>query len=197
LVEQIVSLWLSDPDTIVSVSLLNHHSDYEYKHSVQVASMCIVLATLCYELTRFELIDLGIGGLLHDLGKIYVPKEILSKPGKLTEEESALVKKHPEDAYVYLKRATKFDENVLTMIRDHHEALDGSGYPRGIKGTQIGRNSRIVSIADIFCALISERSYRPAYTHLDAMSIMKEGFNSKLDLKILNRLDIELRKKTT
>jgi HD-GYP domain-containing protein (c-di-GMP phosphodiesterase class II) len=188
LVEQIVGLWLSDPETLTSVTLLNNHSEYEYSHAVQVSAMSIMLATLCFNLNRFELIDIGVAGLLHDIGKIYVPKAVLSKPGKLDKEEFEALKKHPTDGSFYLSKITKFNPTILSAIEGHHECIDGSGYPKGLREHQIGRNARLVAIADTFCALISNRSYRPAYTHADACTLLKKEFYSKLDVRMVNKL---------
>jgi HD-GYP domain-containing protein (c-di-GMP phosphodiesterase class II) len=196
LIEQIISLWLSDPEVLTSITLLNTHNDYEYKHSVQVASICIILGSICFDLSRFELMDLGVGGLLHDVGKIHIDNNILTKSSKLSEEETKLIHMHPEDAYVYLKKTSRLDPTVLEMIRDHHETLDGLGYPKGISGEKIGRNARIVAVADIFCALISDRPYRPAHSHPNALEILKTDFSKKLDKRIIEVLERELGKTT-
>jgi len=114
------------------------------------------------------------GGILHDIGKIGVPDSILNKPGKLTPEEFAIVKRHPIIGE-NICRGMKTLKPVLKIIRHHHEKLDGSGYPDGIAGGAIGMPSRIMAVCDVYDALTSTRSYRGAMSRADAMTILDEG----------------------
>lgn len=104
---------------------------------------------------------LHVAGSLHDLGKIAVPLEILSKPGKLTELEFALLKTHPQVTYDILK-PLQFPESITQIMLQHHERLDGSGYPRGLRGRAILREARILAVADVVEAMCTHRPYRPA-----------------------------------
>lgn len=108
----------------------------------------------------FDLISLGKAATLHDIGKINTPTEILLKPGKLTEEEFEVIKKHPIDSYEILKESCS--SRVTQAVLQHHEKLDGTGYPYGLKGDEIGDDARIIAIADVFDAMTSIRSYHEA-----------------------------------
>ena len=135
-------------------------------------------------LTDAEIVDLEKGGLLHDVGKIGVPDAILGKPGPLTPEERKVIERHPLIGEEICKSLRSFG-CILPLIRSHHELLDGSGYPDGLKGDQIPRIIRVMTIADIFDALISLRPYRPALPLERVQGILEEYANT-------NRLDREL-----
>ncbi len=106
-----------------------------------------------------ELRDIEVASLLHDIGKIGVPDGVLQKPGRLTEEEQNLVRKHPEYGWAILRLFPDFERASL-LILHHHERIDGNGYPAGLKGEEIPLGSRIVAVVDAFDAMISSRSYR-------------------------------------
>ena len=107
-----------------------------------------------------DVLTLTVGGLLHDIGKAQVPTEILDKPGKLTEEEFAEIKKHPVIGYDYLRKQNLIGAETLAAVRHHHEYLDGSGYPDGLAAQQIGDLTRIMTICDVYGALVERRSYK-------------------------------------
>lgn len=119
-------------------------------------------------------------GLLHDVGKIGIPEEILNKPGRLTDEEFELIKQHPEMGYEILKPLSSF-QSVLNGVLYHHENHDGSGYPRGLTGEQIPLEARIIHVVDVFDALTSRRSYRDAYPVEEAVAILREESGTNLD----------------
>jgi putative nucleotidyltransferase with HDIG domain len=108
--------------------------------------------------------DLAVGGLLHDIGKLRVPDAILRKPGPLTDEEFATVKRHVETGVALLEELGGFSPEVLRLVRSHHERLDGSGYPQGARGSEIPIDVRILAVCDVYDALLSARVYRPAWT---------------------------------
>ena len=128
----------------------------------------------------------------HDVGKYYVPKTILNKPGKLTEEEYDLVMKHPIESSNLLLPV--FGEEVARIARHHHERLDGSGYPDHLKGDEIKMDERIIAVADVFDALTSKRSYRDAYSFDKAIAVMKNEFNGKLDELVIAKLEDLIKK---
>jgi putative nucleotidyltransferase with HDIG domain len=107
-----------------------------------------------------DILTLTVGGLLHDVGKAQVPTEILDKPGKLTDEEFAHIKKHPVTGYEYLRKQNVVSAETMAAVRHHHEYLDGSGYPDGLTSQQIGDLTRIVTICDVYGALVERRSYK-------------------------------------
>jgi HD-GYP domain-containing protein (c-di-GMP phosphodiesterase class II) len=126
---------------------------------------------------------LEMAALLHDVGKIGVPEEILCKPGRLTEEEFAVIRKHPEMGYEILKPIASFG-GVLDGVLYHHENTDGSGYPKGLAGQEIPLFARIMHVVDVFDALTSDRSYRAAYSLERAIEIIREEAGTKLDAEV-------------
>ena len=115
-----------------------------------------------------------IGALLHDIGKIIVPTDVLNKPGKLSAEEWAIMKRHPE-AGLELVAEIDFPGDITSIIRNHHERWDGAGYPDGLAGEQIPLAARILCVADVYDALTTTRSYRTGLTHARAAEIMRSS----------------------
>ena len=121
---------------------------------------------------------LAVGGLLHDIGKLAVPLEILNKPGKLTDEEFAAIKRHPGDGRKLLDELGGFPEPVRGLVSDHHERLDGSGYPRGLQADELCVETRILAVVDVYDALVSDRVYRSAWTPERAFGLLEEESNA-------------------
>jgi HD-GYP domain-containing protein (c-di-GMP phosphodiesterase class II) len=117
---------------------------------------------------------LAVGGLLHDIGKLSVALEILNKPGKLTDEEFAAIKRHPGDGRRLLDELGGFPEGVRELVSDHHERLDGSGYPRGLKGHELSIETRILAVVDVYDALVSDRVYRAAWSPDRAFALLED-----------------------
>ena len=144
---------------------------YTQGHCERVAFFACVLADSAGFNSR-SLFWFRIGALLHDIGKIIVPTEVLNKPGKLTDEEWAIMKRHPE-AGLELVADIDFPGDIGAIIRNHHERWDGAGYPDGLKGEAIPFAARILCVADVYDALTTTRSYRPGLTHARAAEIMR------------------------
>jgi HD domain-containing protein len=117
---------------------------------------------------------LALGGLLHDMGKLAVPREVLCKPGALTDVEFALVKRHPENGVSVLRDLGGFPETALRLVRHHHERLDGSGYPDGVGGDGLDLDTRILAVCDVYDALVSPRVYREAWSHERAIALLRD-----------------------
>jgi putative nucleotidyltransferase with HDIG domain len=125
-----------------------------------VSQLAVAIATeIGLEPNRVQ--DLAVAGLLHDVGKVHVPSEILSKPGKLTILELGLAKAHAEASY-NIVRSIKFSGPIAHIVWQHHERIDGSGYPQGLVGDQIMLEAKILGVADVVEAMVSHRPYRPA-----------------------------------
>ncbi|MEO6865281.1 MAG: HD-GYP domain-containing protein, partial [Gemmatimonadaceae bacterium] len=142
-------------------------------HCVRVADIACALA----ERAGFDIQTLfwfRIGALLHDVGKLIVPMEVLNKPGRLDEDEWRIIKRHPE-AGVELLADIEFPWDIRPMVRNHHERWDGCGYPDGLGGTAIPMSARILCIADVYDALTTTRSYRSGFDHARAVEIMIEN----------------------
>ena len=124
-------------------------------------------------------------GLVHDIGKIAVPAEILSRPGRLTETEMSLVRTHVEAGYEILK-GIEFPWPIADIVRQHHERLDGSGYPNGLKGEAISMEARIIAISDVVEAMITHRPYRPALGIETALAEIERERGDKLDAQFVD-----------
>jgi putative nucleotidyltransferase with HDIG domain len=124
--------------------------------------------------------DLEAAAILHDIGKIGTPDNILRKPSKLTEEEYAIIKKHPEYGWAVLRAVPGF-ERVSLFVLHHHEAFDGSGYPAGLQGDEIPIGSRIVSVMDSFDAMVSSRPYRKGLPLEEAVRRLQAGIGTQFD----------------
>ncbi|MBR2216567.1 MAG: HD-GYP domain-containing protein [Selenomonadaceae bacterium] len=161
---------------------MSKRGDYLVNHSLHVA----ILAGLMGEWLRWpkkEREDLIIAGLVHDIGKLKVPEEILEKTGKLTDEEFRQIKKHPEHSYDMLK-LTKLGKNrpVMMGIAQHHERTDGSGYPAKLKGDAIEPIARILAILDIYDAMAADRAYARRNSPFDVFGVLYEDIlRGKLD----------------
>lgn len=150
-------LYLSDsPDAIDSLESVMSHNYHTFVHSLQVASLALLMHSEGYSLSRDEMLDVGTGAILHDFGKIFVPQEILNKIGKLSESEIEIMKRHPEDGYVYLQKKGVLSPVALTIVRHHHERCDGSGYPHGLSSRDIPRSAQITGVADVYCTLTTD-----------------------------------------
>lgn len=156
---------------------------YTMGHSRRVSLYAKRLA-LAYEST-YNVINLSAAACMHDIGKINTPIEILQKPGKLTEEEMDIIKIHPKDSYEILK--DRIGERVALAARHHHERLDGSGYPDGLRGEEICMDARIIAIADIFDAMTCKRIYNEPRNPLDVVEYLEEN-RDKYDSAIISIL---------
>lgn len=135
--------------------------------------------------SRKEQRELRRAAFLHDIGKIRVPASLLCKPGKLTERELQIMQSHPWLGYELLSRAAESNEVVLTVARDHHERLDGSGYPRGIGGSEIGFAVRLITICDVYCAMTEERPYADTMSWSLALERMSQK-RTRLDMNLFD-----------
>jgi len=146
---------------------------YTQGHCERVAFFACVLADSAGFNSR-SLFWFRIGALLHDIGKIIVPTDVLNKPGKLTAEEWAIMKRHPQ-AGLELVAEIDFPGDISSIIRNHHERWDGAGYPDGLAGEQIPLAARILCVADVYDALTTARSYRDSLSHARAAEVMRES----------------------
>jgi putative nucleotidyltransferase with HDIG domain len=139
-------------------------------------------------LSPARLRELATGALVHDVGKLSVPNSILKKPSSLTDEEFGVVKRHPEWGFRML-RDLGFTESVRRLVLDHHERLDGSGYPRGLAGPAMSLDARILAVCDVYDALISTRVYRGAWSHERAIDLLREESGTKFDRRCVAALE--------
>lgn len=156
---------------------------YTKNHNARVGRLASKIANAV--IPHKDISHISLAGSLHDIGKSMISEKILNKPGKLTKDEFDEIKKHPVYSYEIVK--DKLDEDISFLIRHHHEYLDGTGYPDGLKGEEINIETRILTCADIFDALTSDRVYRNKYTAKEAIQIM-ESMGKKLDENVVSVL---------
>lgn len=137
------------------------------------------------DLPEAKIDGLRIAGLIHDLGKVTIPAEILSKPGKLTETEFSIIKNHPQVAFDIIKKID-FPWPVSDIVLQHHEYLNGTGYPRGLKEKDILIEARILTVADVVEAMASHRPYRPALGIDKALDEIKFGKGTRFDAAVVD-----------
>jgi putative nucleotidyltransferase with HDIG domain len=135
---------------------------------------------------------LAIGGLLHDIGKLSVPERILKKPVALDDEEFAVIKRHPERGLKLLREIGGFTAAVHELVHSHHERLDGNGYPRGLSDCDVGLDTRILTVCDVYDALVSPRVYRAAWSHEAALGLLKDETSAAFDERCVSALEAVL-----
>lgn len=165
---------------------IDANSPWTAGHSEQVTAIALRIAEEL-QLPPGDLETIHRGGLLHDIGKIGVPAAILDKPGRLTDEERLVIQRHPEIGATILGPLPVFAD-AIPLVRWHHEALDGSGYPDGISGDLIPEMVRVLTVADVFEALTAERPYRPGWTQAEALNLLKEGRGTRFDSEVVAAL---------
>ena len=161
---------------------------YTERHTRRVALRAVQVGE-ALGLSPSRLRTLAIGALVHDIGKLSVPDAILKKPGPLDDEEYAVIKEHPERGYRLLNELGGFSDAVRHLVRDHHERLDGRGYPRGLSERQIDLDTRILTVCDVYDALISKRVYRGAWAHDEAMELLHRETGAAFDARCVAALE--------
>ena len=175
---------ITDNESIaVDISALKVSDEYTFKHSVDVATMAMIIGKQ-HGLTEKEVYEIGIAGLLHDIGKTKIPNELLNKAGKLTDEEFLLMKQHALFGYSILKDKKELSDPVLMGVLQHHEKLNGKGYPLGVPEEKIYEYAKIISTADIYDALVTERPYKKAFSPRAAVEMIM-AMTDELDINVM------------
>jgi HD-GYP domain-containing protein (c-di-GMP phosphodiesterase class II) len=178
------------------IANLSFHDFYTFDHSINVSMYCITIyRALNPRASRLELMHAGLGGLLHDLGKIKIPTHILNSPGGLSDEDYGQIKKHPDYGFDLLlnghcKVSDDIDLKIISrVVHEHHENWNGTGYPNKLAEEQIHLLARVCTIADFFDAITTKRSYNEVLPISDAMNVMRKYRAVKLDPKIFDVFD--------
>jgi len=188
IVQDMVDLLMEDDSVLLGMSTIKDYHDYTYTHSVNVAILSLCLGKRI-GLSRMSLRVLGICGLVHDLGKVEIPMEILNKPGKLSEEEREEIERHPLSTVrqvIKLRASSDLKAKILLAPFEHHLKYDLTGYPRIGRNKPVSLFGRILTIADVYDAMTSPRVYRPHAISPDrALGIMLEGSGKDFDPVLL------------
>ena len=173
--KDIVEEILYNKNVMINLVDIKSLDNYTYQHSVNVAVLSLVLG-IELRLNKNELYDLCIGAILHDLGKTFIPKEIILKNSQLTKEEFEIIKTHTTKGYEYLSQDYSLPVAAKLIALQHHERIDGSGYPKGYGGNDINKLAKIIAITDVYDAMTSDTSYRKALPPHEAIEfIMGSG----------------------
>lgn len=183
LTEEISDSVSRNPGALISLARLKTADDYTYMHSVAVCALMVALARQL-EFDEEQTHSAGIAGLLHDLGKAVIPIEVLNKPGKLTDDEFAIVKSHPEEGHRLLLQGTGVDAVALDVVLHHHEKTDGSGYPQHLKDEQISLFAKMGAVCDVYDAITSNRPYKTGWCPAESLRKMAEWTNGHFDPKV-------------
>ena len=185
MIQNILQHLTTDPCALNAIQAVIDHNFYIFAHAVQVAALSLLMHERLFDLAPDEMLDVGIGALIHDYGMTFITNEVLEKNDALSDIEYYKVKQHTQKGYEYFKRAGNYSEVVLNIVRYHHERYDGNGYPAGIKGDGIPRSGQVAAICDVYSAMIMDRAHRQTSMHNDALKAMREeagrgAFNPEL-----------------
>ncbi len=173
LVDEISSSVMRNPGALISLARLKTADDYTYMHSVAVCALMVALSRQL-ELDEADTRSAAMAGLLHDLGKAVMPLEVLNKPGKLTDEEFRIIKSHPVEGHRMLLEGSAAGEIVLDVCLHHHEKVDGSGYPKGLKEAEISLHAKMGAVCDVYDAITSNRPYKAGWDPAESIRKMAE-----------------------
>lgn len=175
---------ISENDAVaMNIDALKVSDEYTFKHSVDVATMAMIIARKS-GLSDKDVYQIGVSGLLHDVGKSHIPNEILNKAGKLTEEEFAVMKNHTIYGYNILKEKSEIPNEIIAGVLQHHEKINGRGYPLKLASKQITPYARVLSVADIYDALVTERPYKKGFSAHDALEMIM-AMTDELDVDFM------------
>ena len=179
----IVHSLLEDSNIVTDLLAVEGHDHYTFKHSVNVGFYATSLAVtlLKDKLTQQDIVKLSQGFFLHDLGMTRIEREVLNKTTPLTRQEQLAIRNHPALGYAMLEESGHLSPEAATIVMNHHERTDGSGYPNSRKGDEIPLYAKICTIADVFESLTSDRPYRKGRTPFQALKIMRSEMGREFD----------------
>lgn len=183
--DKLIDTIINNENTFIDIDSLRMYDDCTYNHSLGVTVLTIAIGKK-YGLTREQLSELALCALLHDIGKMRVPIEIITKPGKLTKSEFEKIKEHPEQGGHILTGNELVNERILRGVISHHEKYNGTGYPYQLRGEEIPLYGRIITVADVYDALTANRPYRTPTTPAEAIEYVMGGIDRQFDGRIVN-----------
>ncbi|OWZ83520.1 HD-GYP domain-containing protein [Natranaerobius trueperi] len=184
IVDKLLEDIISNKNLIVDMVDIKMYDEYTFHHCVNVAVLSIIVG-LSMGFNQESLYKIGLGALLHDIGKVNVSNELINKKGKLTDEEFEVVKEHTKQGYDKLKENNEIPSTSKIIALQHHERVNGEGYPEGKNDDEIHIYSKIVAVADVFDAMTSDRPYRKGYVPSEVMEYILGGAGSFFDRKVV------------
>ena len=178
--DKIVRSIMRNQDALISLSRIKNKDDYTFMHSVSVSGLMVALAR-ANGMDEQTLNEVAVGGLLHDIGKMITPNKILKKPGKLTDDEFVIMRDHVKESQILLRDHKRLNSNILDVIFQHHEKVDGSGYPLKLHGDQLSTVGKMSAIVDVYDALTSIRVYKTAWEPSVTLKRMMQWTENHLD----------------
>jgi HD-GYP domain-containing protein (c-di-GMP phosphodiesterase class II) len=185
-ISTMVKVFLHEKFTIALVLLTLTDEYYTHTHSLNVSIYALCLGKYL-DMNKSELEDLGFAALLHDIGKSRINQNIIEKQGELTREEFEIVKKHSEYSWEILKQAGITNRHILEGVRNHHEKIDGTGYPDQLKDEDIHEYAKIIGLCDVFDALSTKKSYKDSMDTFNTLVMMKKEMKNHLDGRLVNK----------
>lgn len=183
-VEDLISYIQRDADVNQSLHDIQTHSNVTYVHSIDVCIMSTFIGT-AMKLDSNSIKELGVAAILHDIGKIALPKNIANKEGNFTEEELKQFKEHPYLGATILKKNLRISDAIVKAVQQHHERMDGKGYPYGMEGRSISKFTRIITISDVYDTITNSREYKKSFTPNDAYELILAGSGTIFDKDIV------------
>lgn len=186
-VDNIINDLMNNNEIMYGMAEVKDYDDYTYEHCVNVCVLSLILG-IDQDYSKLQLQALGIGSMLHDIGKIKIPLEIINKPSNLTYEECIEVRQHPLTGFKLATESHDLPRGAGQAILQHHEHMNGRGYPRGIDEASIHEYGMIVAVADVFDALITDRPYRRGFSNYEAMRIIQTETGTHLSRRFVDAL---------
>jgi HD-GYP domain-containing protein (c-di-GMP phosphodiesterase class II) len=186
MMNQLIKIISNNPDVIRCCISMKNYNENLYDHSINVAYLSMVFGSSCYKNLN-EITELFIASILHDYGKMYISRSILDKPGMLTADERKKIEMHSIMGYIHLKKQTKLSNNILYGVLDHHEKVDGSGYSQGKKSCEISDYAKIITIADVYDAMISDRVYRKKFQRDEVSDYINNNAGNHFDKELVHK----------
>lgn len=184
IVEEISTSVARNSSALIGLARLKTKDEYTYMHSVSVCALMVALAQQL-GLDNEQIREAGIAGLLHDVGKIVIPGVVLNKPGKLTDDEFSVMRRHPELGHAMLLKSELIPKCALDVCLHHHEKIDGTGYPHSLQGRQISILARMAAICDVYDAITSNRPYKEAWDPASSLAHMSK-WTGHFDKELFN-----------
>ncbi|GAA0745065.1 HD-GYP domain-containing protein [Clostridium oceanicum] len=185
-IEEIIGYIIDVGDVNKSLYDIKTYDNYTYIHSLDTCIMTTFMGMSC-GFTENRIKEIGIGAILHDIGKIKVPSKIIKKKGRLTEEEFKEIKKHPIYGKRMLQKNIKITDTITKIVEQHHERVDGKGYPYGLKSSEISPMAKIVCVCDVYDAVSNDRCYRAKFKPNEAYELILSGSGSMFDKDMVQK----------